>query len=277
MDDQYSRSESEDGFEAEKTPMIGSAGKRSKWRNQRPSWTFLVVAAIIVLLLTANAILMSLWLWGPQDLDSICVKHTSAVWSPVPEDIHLTYQTVRFDGNPFVQSRYVQDAGPEVDQAWADLGLDLKYTSLVPEERGLVAGIDPSSIKVNASLGGGYITTNMIRQTLPWNVDYYKSRKVGPWEKIDWIARAHIDHCLDMVRQQIQCDSDVGMLAARWVKEEGEAVNFIPEFSTTHMCRNYDDVLEVSRHGDVKQLEYVLTPAIRDSDVVLTDPRDIDR
>ncbi|KAF2163038.1 hypothetical protein M409DRAFT_26484 [Zasmidium cellare ATCC 36951] len=280
-----SRSESEDGVEEEKTPMIGSAGKPSRLkRAQRSSWTIPLVLGIITVLLAANAVLLSLWLWFPRDFDAACVKHTSAVWSPVMDDIHLSYQPTRFEGNPFIQSKYVQDPGPEVDQAWADLGVHLKFTSIVPEERGPEAGIDPSSIKVNASLGGGYITTvrvihqlhclNMVRQALSWNVDYYRSRKVEPWNKVDWVARAHVDHCLDMVRQQIQCDSDVGMLATRWVQEEGEAINFIPEFSTTKVCKNYDDVLEwvVSHERDLS-----LTPAIRDGDVVLSDPRHIER
>ncbi|KAK4508507.1 hypothetical protein PRZ48_002246 [Zasmidium cellare] len=93
-------------------------------------------------------------------------------------------------------------------------GDTLYKPTIVPEERGLEAGIDPSSIK---------------------------------------------------------CESDVGMFAARWVKEEDKDINFIPSFNSMHMCRNFDDVLEwVSSH----QRDKTRTPEIRDDDVVLTDPRD---
>lgn len=63
---------------------------------------------------------------------------------------------------------------------------------------------------------------------------------------------------MDMVRQVIQCDSDVSMLAARWVVQEDQPVNYIPEFSSTHMCRNYDDVLEVSPPCEAYHASFVL-------------------
>lgn len=147
VESQYSRSEfDDDGSEAEKTPMISSTSrKRPKFLSTHgtTSWRLWIAVAAIILLLTANATLLSIWLWLPQDLDSKCIKHTSAFCestpsnkkrksrhfahtrsgSPVMDDVRLTYRPTRFEGNPFVQSPYMRDAGPEVDQTWKELGV----------------------------------------------------------------------------------------------------------------------------------------------------------
>lgn len=82
VESQYSRSESDvDGSEAEKTPMISSGGgKRPKFLSTHgtTSWRLWVAVAVIIVLLTANATLLSVWIWLPRDLDSTCIKHTSA-------------------------------------------------------------------------------------------------------------------------------------------------------------------------------------------------------
>ena len=115
---------------------------------------------------------------------------------------------------------YRQSPSPEVDQAWGDLGINCELytlstvpgtradetyivrTALVPEARGKEAGIDHSAVKVEAAQGGGYLTNvqalhhvhclNMLRQVLPWNVDYYRSNGTGVFENTEPIVRLHV-------------------------------------------------------------------------------------
>ena len=44
--------------------------------------------------------------------------------APLPNDVALKYETVAFNGSLFKENVYRQDAGSEVDAAWAALGID---------------------------------------------------------------------------------------------------------------------------------------------------------
>jgi len=44
----------------------------------------------------------------------------------VTSDINITYQTVRFNGSLLKENVYRQKGGPEVDAAWAELGVNCR-------------------------------------------------------------------------------------------------------------------------------------------------------
>jgi len=48
------------------------------------------------------------------------------------------------------------------------------------------------------------------------------------------------DHCIEMLRQKLMCDSDLHVYTYNWVDKANHGW---PDFSTTQMCRNFDDVL----------------------------------
>ena len=47
------------------------------------------------------------------------------------------------------------------------------------------------------------------------------------------------DHCLDMLRQKIMCDGDVGLITLNWVTVRKEPW---PDFNTKHTCRNFENI-----------------------------------
>ncbi|KAG1718418.1 uncharacterized protein EDB91DRAFT_1297460, partial [Suillus paluster] len=49
------------------------------------------------------------------------------------------------------------------------------------------------------------------------------------------ILRMHLDHCIEMMRQNIMCNADVTMITWDWV--EGHKSPY-PNFNTRHQCRN---------------------------------------
>lgn len=53
--------------------------------------------------------------------------------------------------------------------------------------------------------------------------------------------RVHIDHCIEILRQTLQCQSDVGIVTNTWVR--GYAHKY-EDFNTWHQCRNFAKVLE---------------------------------
>jgi hypothetical protein len=51
-----------------------------------------------------------------------------ADWSqaPIQKDVDLSYNVIRFNGSLLKENVFRQDAGLEVDAAWASLGVDCK-------------------------------------------------------------------------------------------------------------------------------------------------------
>lgn len=58
--------------------------------------------------------------------------------------------------------------------------------------------------------------------------------------KMNHSRRRPSDHCVEMLRQQIMCTGDVGLLVFHWV--EGH-VNPWPDYNTWHQCRDYEKIL----------------------------------
>ena len=127
----------------------------------------------------------------------------------------------------------------------------------------------------------------MIRQTLPWNVDYYRDRKEGVYENSEPVVQLHVgeynqkttgsarlvkiakhsaDHCLNVVRQQLQSSSDLGLFGQRWVQRPGKDLNVFPIFDTVHKCRNFDDIVNWVKEN---QAPDGLVAEVRNDDIVL--------
>ena len=55
------------------------------------------------------------------------------------------------------------------------------------------------------------------------------------------IEEAHLEHCVDVIRQRLMCTADASVVTFRWVK--GLSTPY-PNFHTGHMCRNYEGLLD---------------------------------
>jgi hypothetical protein len=49
-------------------------------------------------------------------------------------------------------------------------------------------------------------------------------------------------HCLDILRQQLMCTVDVGVLGQVWYQPPGGALQAFVDFNTVHKCRNFDAI-----------------------------------
>jgi len=48
--------------------------------------------------------------------------------APIIKDVGVTYNQIQFNGSLLVSNAYRLDAGPEVDAAWKELGVDCKLS-----------------------------------------------------------------------------------------------------------------------------------------------------
>ncbi|KAF2102912.1 hypothetical protein NA57DRAFT_17127, partial [Rhizodiscina lignyota] len=202
-----------------------------------------------ILLLFSNAITFYLAQHIRQDrLDHICTLHTSQDWSPIFRDVDITYNSVEFNGSFAKETIYRRTPSPEVDAAWAALGVDYEEIQ-VPKEDIEQAGISPGHFRLGEEYGGGYPAVievvhdlhclNTLRQSLYFNSDYYHKLGKGPFRNAEPSLRTHIGHCLDSLRQTLMCTSHTGLYPFIWV---GNPPHPFPDFNRKHMCRNFEDI-----------------------------------
>jgi hypothetical protein len=76
----------------------------------------------------------------------------------------------------------------------------------------------------------------MIRKaTYPDYQDDYENGDFGvPREEL----RGHLNHCIEMLRMNLMCHADVGVITFHELEGKG----MWPDFSSYHVCRDYDAV-----------------------------------
>jgi hypothetical protein len=156
---------------------------------------------------------------------------------------------------------YRRPASPEVDAAWQALGVDYRPLRIPPEDF-QKAGLSDKHVQIKEKYGGGYPANveglhhlhclNLVRQATFWDIDYYRAKGKGAFTNSDEIVRLHVSHCIDILRQQLMCQADVGVFGQVWYRAtpEDTPAAFV-DFNTDHKCRNYDDIREWAR---VRQL-----------------------
>ncbi|KAF7860756.1 hypothetical protein EAF04_008274 [Stromatinia cepivora] len=216
-----------------------------------------VIFGFILNLVTYEIISMS------SENDS-CTRKLS-IWSPalsIFNDEEISVQ--RFVGALRTPNKFRGPPSPEIDDAWDEITYP---------EGGLVRISKEQLERINASeyaaeyteeMGGGYIAgvevfhqihcLNMIRKAT--YLDYYLPRN-AEWERDPDTMRYHIDHCIDMLRQKLMCDPDVGMITYVWAKDWKQP---LPDFNTVHMCRSYSKVINWAQenfvhNGNVSDIE----------------------
>jgi len=106
---------------------------------------------------------------------------------------------------------------------------------------------------------------NLLRQSLSWNYDYYHALGKGAFKNDDHILRVHVTHCLDIIRQQLMCTVDVGVLGQVWLYPN-EPRAYV-DFNTRHMCRNFEAIrqwAEVNQLPEDTPEDYLQPPRVGD-------------
>jgi len=101
---------------------------------------------------------------------------------------------------------------------------------------------------------------NLIRQAV--YKDYYKTqysdvseaeskedlqghvgRQIEPSARPSRAGLTGADHCIETLRMNLMCQSDIGVFTFRLYPEYGYADDdYWPDFSTLHTCRNFEDI-----------------------------------
>ena len=122
-------------------------------------------------------------------------------------------------------------------------------------------GFSSGMVKRRASDGGGFVAQmevfhqlhclDTLRQGLYFNYDYYHTNRRGVWERSDAVVRKHMGHCLDLLRTQLQCTADIGLVGMLWVNASGTPEEFA-NFRTEHRCRDFEAIRAWALANDEK-------------------------
>ncbi|KAE8454357.1 hypothetical protein EG329_005282 [Mollisiaceae sp. DMI_Dod_QoI] len=176
-------------------------------------------------------------------------QNPDGIIAPILDDIPLTYTLTQFNGSFLHENIYRQAAIPAVDAAWEALGIN--YRALrIPSSLASKSALSSSQVQISSKYGGGYPANveglhhlhclNLVRQALWYNYDYYHALGQGAFKNEEFIVRKHVSHCVDILRQQLMCTVDVGVLGQVWVNRD--APEAFTDFNTRHMCRDFERV-----------------------------------
>ncbi|KAF7189737.1 hypothetical protein HII31_08844, partial [Pseudocercospora fuligena] len=182
-------------------------------------------------------------------------------------------------------SIYSAPPSPAVDRAWNELGVK-DQIFLLPDSLGREIGLDPrkhvlapeNSLGEGVGAGFGVFVQglhdmhclNELRRALYFNKPCYREYENDELTP-EWSRQSHIRHCLDNIRERIQCSADTGVIPTVWVNEEEN----YPLFGwQEHKCQSYEALMEWFRNwhesDEAKKIDWT-TKLKAPSDVIFTD------
>ncbi|QYT06461.1 hypothetical protein H0G86_013310 [Trichoderma simmonsii] len=212
---------------------------------------FSIIMAVSVLALTAAGAFLLGKAWQPH-LDEKCMRHSST-YSTVMKQVSNKLHDVKFNGTLGKNSQFTGhwgDPNEAMDREWNRWGF-VKYASFSRDEFAAMGMDLEGSARFTEEYGGGYIgfleishkmhCLNVIRQA--YHREYYERPENKKWAT--WLndrpitVKVHINHCFEMLRQNIMCSADVGVIPHHWVKDIPDP---FANFNTVHKCRDLDSV-----------------------------------
>ncbi|KAK1238446.1 hypothetical protein MKX07_006592 [Trichoderma sp. CBMAI-0711] len=183
------------------------------------------------------------------------VRQVSA-WSPA--DTSVQYKQVRYNitskGNPFV------GAGPEVDRVWREISYDMG-DQWIPKSDISKLDMPETSLKVNHPTTGeeGYRVgmevfhhlhcLNLLRRVT--YKEYYEPLG-GEFSHGPEVLQAHTDHCIEVLRLNIQCNADIGLFTFYMIPDDPLAW---PQLNSKHVCRDFEGVRQWALDHSVGNME----------------------
>ncbi|EFX00321.1 hypothetical protein CMQ_7323 [Grosmannia clavigera kw1407] len=220
-----------------------------KARRQLSShWSWLIHAVLLTVSGTLFAVSFCARTAKPDD-----TLYTKLYSSYSPAANVVKYETTRFTNlTPVVEGPFV-GYGPEVDLAWDYIANDIGDTMISEKELDDL-GLPRNSLKIAHPKTGevGYRAAlevfhqlhclNLVRQAV--YKDYYKEHggDVGEAESKEDLM-GHVDHCIETLRTNLMCQSDIGVFTFKLFPEYGfPDDDYWPDFNTLHTCRNFEAI-----------------------------------
>ncbi|KIW21137.1 hypothetical protein PV08_01717 [Exophiala spinifera] len=213
-------------------------------------WLWLIHGVVLMTSCTILALAVS--------MRSSTLEHVRqfSAWSPA--ETAVRYDSLMYNittvGNRFV------GAGPEVDKAWREISYDMGDQWMSKSDISRL-GMPETSLKVNHPQTGeeGYrVGMEVFHQLHCLNLlrkvtykEYYEPLG-GEFGKGAEALQRHTEHCIEVLRLNLQCNADIGIFTLYLV--EGDPLAW-PELNSKHVCRNFDSVRQWALDHSVGNME----------------------
>ncbi|PQE18761.1 tat pathway signal sequence protein [Rutstroemia sp. NJR-2017a WRK4] len=179
---------------------------------------------------------------------------------------------VKYETRPFLinihNNTFAGDPRPELDSAWHELFEDIRIR--VSSED--LAYYNLTSIPLAdgsgyaAELGVHHELHCLVRTSTRWIFQTLISpqKKIRHWiykdyylvnetevELVEW--KAHIDHCIEMMRESIMCRADPSLSTFKWLHGDAQSLTAVAEGH--HQCVNWQSLLAWVRSQSVPIFE----------------------
>ena len=190
---------------------------------------------------------------GPSD--AACTSRLSS-WSPAIDSGVVQYKTIPINSSVEQEGQYNGQPSAEIDAAWANI------TTAVPRMR--LSATDLGRLKKTTDgtyeEASGYAAQLEIYELLgclnnlrkaTYRSQYPEMREgTEGFDETAW--HTDLDHCIDVLRVDLMCKSDVDILT--YTSEGG-----LPDFSAVKKCRNFDEILAWSMSNSERSKSYTNT------------------
>ncbi|CAG8951422.1 hypothetical protein HYFRA_00007338 [Hymenoscyphus fraxineus] len=239
--------------------------RRSLTRYKKiPYALFYGLTSCLCLSLVGNCIL----LYFSQQL---FFKNPQPSWSPTIDAI--PWSMTKFNGSLIAKSSFVGQ-NDQVDAMWDQYtsnpwvdGTSIVLSVSEEEIRSSSRWSTDEELSTSTAValspqnGGGYMATiemphqlhclNILRKNV-----YREHYQDDPYFKSGDTGN-HTAHCIEMLRQVLECRSDSQLILFHWVQGwEGP----VPDFNTWHRCRNPDTVLDWAANHSAPLTERIVKP-----------------
>ncbi|KAI1347180.1 hypothetical protein F5Y01DRAFT_329918 [Xylaria sp. FL0043] len=240
--------------QTESARFLDNVDSPAKWHSEKESEHRKRSSSARLILLHGSLIIFYslLFLYATFSSRHITTNHDAVramIHSPASESI--SYTTQYFNNDKWNASVYFGEPNDEREAIWEDL-LTPSTIRLTPEE---MARLDrPKGIQLP---DGDYLGTLNVfhdlhclrRVTRLLYVDHYFPNITDEDKHMNLM---HAQHCLDRLRQSIQCRGDVSVATYIWGKRQAIP---IANFTSLHECVNWDAIYKWSYNRRVDVFE----------------------
>ena len=151
------------------------SSNQSHKRKSSPNPFIILLSVILVLVVTLCLVGLGVWIGrtrfaNPNDICPSHVQHYCKKLyllqsnmslalilyiAPILKEVDTTLHAVQFNGSLLKENVFRQEAGPEVDAAWASLGVHYRSIAVPPSEAAKT-GLKPDQVQINEKYGGGF-------------------------------------------------------------------------------------------------------------------------
>ncbi|KAI9641396.1 hypothetical protein NHQ30_010198 [Ciborinia camelliae] len=171
----------------------------------------------------------------------------------------VEYQRVKFNNTMGTGSPYV-GYGPDVDKAWSAISYDIGDQMILPDQLDNIS-MPKTHLKVKDPKTGveGYRVglevfhqlhcINLLRQVT--YRDWYEDIS-GEFKEGQKGLQMHTDHCLEILRMNVQCNADIGVFTLYMIEDDPLPW---PELNSWHVCRNFNAIVDWATNNSVGIME----------------------